>query len=351
MTIKSRTSLAWQLYLLTGFVAGFVCAFVILFHISSINRSVSTRNSAVSMKFEHLQKEFQLKVASVRVLCMVLTCPEYVERFAQHVNATWGKRCSKLVFVSSENYKPLGVVQVVEPEMDSYHDLWNKTREGFRHVWQEYGQDYDWFLKADDDTYVIMENLHHMLSAYDANVPLYFGHQLRIQNVNYMSGGASYVLSREALRRFVEQAYGSHKICPKPDKIGVEDFSMGICLQNVGVHLIDSTRAMTNDDKEKFFPLDIESYLYNSKSALPAWLREMSVSDVNTGPNCCSIYSVAFHYIKPDRMYLFEFFLYRLRVFGRKYVERFPKRWTLSELLEMFPLQNNSKKPFMPVKL
>lgn len=41
-------------------------------------------------------------------------------------------------------------------------------------------------------------------------------------------------------------------------------------------------------------------------------------------------------------MYLYEFFLYNLRVYGLKYVEQLPKRWTLSEMLEMFPLENNS---------
>ncbi|KAH8378273.1 hypothetical protein KR093_010483, partial [Drosophila rubida] len=358
------TSLAWQfrgqLHLLTGFIAGFVCAFVLLLHIYDVRNGINcsttissssslVRSSAASMRFAQLQtksqseSEWEWKAAPVRVLCMVLTCPEYVERYARHVHATWGRRCSKLVFVSSEDYEPLGVVQVVDPQVDSYHDLWNKTREGFRHVWQEYGEQYDWFLKADDDTYVIMENLHHMLSAYDANMPLYFGHQMRRYNVSYMSGGASYVLSREALRRFMKQAYGSNTICPEARKMGIEDFYMGICLQNVGVHLVDSTRAMTYDDKPKFFPLDIENYLYNGNETIPTWLREMSVSEVDTGINCCSNYSIAFHYTKPERMYLYEFLVYRLRVFGRKYVEQLPKRWTFSEILERFPLQNNSE--------
>lgn len=97
-----------------------------------------------------------------------------------------------------------------------------------------------------------------------------------------MSGGASYVLSREALRRFMSEAYSSDKICPAAKKTGIEDFYMGICLQNVGVHLIDSKRALPAEQKPKFFPLDVAKYLFNSNVSIPDWLREMSVSQIAT---------------------------------------------------------------------
>ncbi|EDW63225.2 glycoprotein-N-acetylgalactosamine 3-beta-galactosyltransferase 1 isoform X1 [Drosophila virilis] len=341
-----------QLHLLTGFIAGFVCAFMLLLYIYDVHNGIncwptssssSSRSYAFASTLRIAQQTSRDSAPSARVLCMVLTCPDYVERYAQHVHATWGQRCSKLVFVSSQHYEPLGVVQVVESNGGGYEDLWNKTREGFRHVWLEYGEQYDWFLKADDDTYVIMENLRHMLSAYDPNMPVYFGYQMRRYNVSYMSGGASYVLSREALRRFMTQAYDSGKICPEPKKMGIEDFYMGICLQNVGVHLIDSARALSEEDKPKFFPLDLESYLHNFNASIPDWLREMSVSQIATGNDCCSNYSIAFHYTKPERMYLYEFMLYHLRVFSRKYEERLPARILFAEILEMFPIENNAE--------
>lgn len=161
---KIRSNFSWQLrgqlYLLTGFIAGFVSAFMLLLYIYDVRNGInclptssSSINSAATRRLSpQLQTDLDLKLAPARVLCIVLTCPEYVQLYAQHVHATWGRRCSKLVFVSSESHEPLGVVQVVEAEEGSYHDLWNKTREGFRHVWLEYGEEYDWFLKADDDT-------------------------------------------------------------------------------------------------------------------------------------------------------------------------------------------------------
>jgi hypothetical protein len=86
--------------------------------------------------------------------------------------------------------------------------------QAFRYVYEHHKDDADWFMKADDDTYVILENLRYFLRDYKSSDPVYFGHHFKtIVKQGYYSGGAGYVLSKEALTRFANKGRNS-KICP-----------------------------------------------------------------------------------------------------------------------------------------
>lgn len=81
-------------------------------------------------------------------------------------------------------------------------NLWRKVLKGLVHAHKKYGTEIDWLLKADDDTYVIMENLRQFLSQYNASIPLLFGYRFKpFQTKGYMSGGAGNFLHKLGLNK------------------------------------------------------------------------------------------------------------------------------------------------------
>ncbi|KAA0203933.1 hypothetical protein HAZT_HAZT001884, partial [Hyalella azteca] len=200
-----------------------------------------------------------------------MTSPDNHEKKAKHVQATWAKRCDKTIFMSSQADADLNAVAVTDGE--GRNRLWEKTKNSFKYLYENHLNDADWFLKADDDTYVVVENLRYFLSSYNSSVPLWFGRKFRkfLKN-GYMSGGAGYVLSKEAVKRLVEEGLPNPKKCRK-DGNGAEDVEMGTpnyflltcmykcagkCLQNLGVMAGDSRDEM---GRERFFPFVPEHHL------------------------------------------------------------------------------------------
>ena len=52
----------------------------------------------------------------------------------------------------------------------------------FENHWNEA----DWFMKADDDTFVVVENLKNLLKDFSTYDPIWFGHNLKILGVQRM---------------------------------------------------------------------------------------------------------------------------------------------------------------------
>jgi hypothetical protein len=210
----------------------------------------------------------------IRILCFILTHPTNHLTKAQAVANTWGKRCNKLVFISSASDESLDVITVNITEEHKY--LWGKTKQGLQQIYELYGNDFDWYLKADDDTWIFMENLRQFLHAYSPSHPIYFGCKLKpyVQQ-GYMSG-SSYVMSREAVRRFNEEALTDDYKCWN-GTMGNEDVEIGKCLQNVGVLAGDS-----RDDagKWRFLPFTPEGHLRNLFG--PSWLDNASYYEIKT---------------------------------------------------------------------
>ena len=143
----------------------------------------------------------------------------------------------------------------------------------FKYLHDHHLQEFDWFLKADDDTYVIVENLRYFLSNEDPREPIYFGQRFKpFVKQGYASGGGGYVLSREALRRFGAEGYAKSSFCAR-DR-GAEDIEMGRCLQNLGVHLKPSLDALGRTRFHCFTP---ERFIMG---AVPKWFNSYDLDGI-----------------------------------------------------------------------
>ena len=184
----------------------------------------------------------------VRVLCWVMTQKPNHHSKAVHVKAIWGKRCNKLLFMSDANNTELPTVHL-NVKTGREH-LTAKTVQAFDYIYKQYFEDYDWFIKADDDTYVIVENLRYLLASHSPDEPVFFGHHFKVHvSQGYFSGGAGYVLSKEALRRYGNRTNG---LCASD--WGPEDVQMGRCMEKLNVKTGDSRDALRRTRFHCFHP-------------------------------------------------------------------------------------------------
>jgi len=247
----------------------------------------------------------------IRVLCWIMTGPQNHKTKAKHVKATWGKRCNKLIFMSSQKDDELGAI-ALEGVREGRDNLWAKTKAAFKYVHANHRSDYDYVLKADDDTYVIMENLRLLVSKHSPTELIHFGRKFKpYVSQGYMSGGAGYVLTRSAVDSFISVMGDSSKC--RQDGGGSEDVEIGKCLANAGVTAGDSRDELGRDT---FMPFVPEHHLIPGHIPKDMWYWSYIFYPSETGPNCCSDYAISFHYVSPNMMYVLEYLIYHLRPYG-----------------------------------
>lgn len=242
----------------------------------------------------------------IRVLCWVMTSPKNLEKKAIHVKKTWGKRCNILLFMSSVSNLTFPTIGLNVSEGREH--LTAKTVRAFKYVYEQYRDKADWFMKADDDTYVILENLRYFLKDYNTSDPVYFGQHFKpFITQGYLSGGAGYVLSKEALTRFATKGNDS-TVCRQHGSN--EDVDMGECMENIGVKVGSSIDAL---GRSRFHCFVLEHHL---RGNYPKWYYSFDANGSQKGTDSISDYAISFHYISPEQMHVLDFFIYHLRPYG-----------------------------------
>jgi hypothetical protein len=114
-----------------------------------------------SRGLEHIQvvRPFSHSHASKerKILCFLMTDSSHHTTKVKAVWDTWGTKWDKLLIASNQTDPSIGAVAMKSDP--SYSNLWGKLEETIRYIHYHFLDEYDWFVKVDDDSYILMENL------------------------------------------------------------------------------------------------------------------------------------------------------------------------------------------------
>lgn len=257
-----------------------------------------TDNSSMKQTDNPSIKQDQ-NVSSIRIFCFILTYAGNLATKARAVNLTWAPRFDKYLFISetTNGSKGLPIAPLANLTSDRWH-LTQKSTSALLYTYEQFYNDFDWFMKADDDTYVFVDNLRAFLKTKNTSDPVTFGYNFRIIVPNgYHSGGGGYVLSKESLRRFYEAHHDNKSNCAKNG--GSEDVEIASCLRKKGVRMGRSTDRY---NRERFHALAFNTH-YNGPTG---WIDGYAENPPVTGKDCCSDGTITFHYVTAEQQYLID---------------------------------------------
>lgn len=232
-------------------------------------------------------------------LFWVMTAPKNEQTRCQEIIASWGRHVppDSLVFIGSEKnwttrtghqFIALGV----PPEMKSLKEFLS---------WQYVARVYperEWFVKGDDDTYFIVNNMNRYLEEYDPRLPYFLGCKFHLGGaggVQYVSGGAGYVLSKVSAHRL---AGATDRCLRYYGRVGEGDLAIAECLQTVGV-VPEDTRDERGRQRFHAFPYDYHANWYKYGFHVSKfWYHDWVWGPEIEGTFCCDDNTtVSFHYM------------------------------------------------------
>lgn len=110
------------------------------------------------------------------VLVGVMTAAKFIDTRALAGYETWGRRFKHVIYFSSEGtVSKYGLPVVGLTDIDDEYPPQRKAFAMLRYMVTHFGQEYQFFMRLDDDVYIRPHRLHTFLSKLRRNVDLYVG--------------------------------------------------------------------------------------------------------------------------------------------------------------------------------
>ena len=134
-----------------------------------------------------------------------------------HVNQTWLPHCDLSLFIGSSSSDGIVGLNVT----GGRRHIATKSKAAWTYIYNNHLLDAEYFVKADPDTFLVVENLKYYLQHHDPDKCEFFGHTFHLPGYEllYNSGGPGQVLSRQSVRKLVTEAFRQITNC-MPDGEG-----------------------------------------------------------------------------------------------------------------------------------
>ena len=142
----------------------------------------------------------------------VVTAEKLLNTRGKAIFETWGKSAPMITFFSAEGESKTTLPVVSLPGVDDTYPPQKKVYRMLKYMHDNYINEYNWFLRADDDVYVRVPQLIQFLNTLDSNKMVYMGQpgmgkpqdleriQLRADE-HYCMGGTGVIYSNTLLKR------------------------------------------------------------------------------------------------------------------------------------------------------
>ncbi|CAD5213388.1 unnamed protein product [Bursaphelenchus xylophilus] len=237
------------------------------------------------------------------ILCIIHTSKGSHKTRLAVILDTWAKKCDD-VLVFTDAPLEYDVPHVYFPMMNTRDHSWEKIRRVFRFAFEDMEKKYDWYLRADDDAYVLVDNARTLVKEHDPEKPAVLGYRWGFfEPRGYVDGGV-YIVSRAGMKVF-NDIMKNDTICPDFHR-AEEDQEISRCLAKVGVYPVDTRDKL---GRERFHHFHIDEF---KSKYLVEFIKQNSFYGYKKFPEAISDTTVSFHHLTPYEMKVMDYLLNQL---------------------------------------
>ncbi|XP_040914093.1 chondroitin sulfate synthase 3 [Toxotes jaculatrix] len=229
----------------------------------------------------------------------VMTAKKYLGSRVLAAYKTWASSIpGKVEFFSSAGSgavrTPVPVPVVSLAGVDDSYPPQKKSFMMLKYIHDHYLDEYQWFMRADDDVYIRGEKLELFLRSLNSSKPLYLGQtglgtaeelgRLALEpGENFCMGGPGMIFSREVLRRMVPHI----STCLREMYTTHEDVEVGRCVRRFG-----GTQCVWSYEMQQLF---YENYEHNKKGFIEELHNSKIHNAITLHPNKKPAYQYRLH--------------------------------------------------------